>query len=459
MPSFTLEEIKEYTGCEVIEEKSTKFDNVCTDTRSIMPGMIFLAIKGEKFDGHDFLDKALEKGAAGIILSDRNKAEKVKNKNGTILYVPDTLKAYLDIAGGWRSKFSLPVLAVTGSNGKTTTKDLTAAVLSEKYKVLKTQKNFNSEVGMALTLLALKPEHEVAVIEMGMRGLGQIRNLAEAAKPNIGVILNVGNTHMELLGSIENIAKAKSELAEAIESDGIVILNADNEYTASMAEKTRAGVITFGIKKAADVAAVNIHTEGAARTIFTCKTAEESVELSIPLIGDHNVYDALAAIAAGRAMHLNWEMIARGLNNFVSSGMRFEIFALNDYTVINDAYNASPLSTKAAIENLSVIPAKRRIFVFGDMKELGAAAKAAHEEIGKLCFLKKIDILITLGALAGYAAAAGRLYGMENVSSCRTREDIAVLLKSILKKGDAVLFKGSHSMQMEKIIELLGKRQ
>lgn len=457
MPAFTLEDLKNYTGCEIMKQNKTTFGDVSTDTRSIRPGMIFLAIKGENFDGHNFLDKAVANGAAGVILADKSKVAKIQNENITILYVKDTLKAYLDIAGGWRSKFSLPVLAITGSNGKTTTKDLTAAILAERYKVLKTQKNFNSEIGMALTLLSLRPEHEVAVIEMGMRGLGQIKTLAGIAKPDIGIVLNVGNTHIELLGSQENIAKAKGELVEAIKADGLVILNADNKYTAAMAVKTKARIVTFGIDNKADITAENIRMLDSNKTVFTCKEAGQSVELTIPLMGKHNVYDALAAVAAGRAMHIDWPMIKHGLANFTSSGMRFEILRLKDYTIINDAYNASPLSTKAAIENLTILPAKRRIFVFGDMKELGAIAQQAHEEVGRFCAAQKIDILITFGALADCAAIAAKCSGIRFVQSCKSHEEIAMLLKTILKKGDAVLFKGSHSMQMEKIIELLEK--
>ena len=457
MPSFTLEQLKKYTGCEVLKQDYDEFTDISTDTRNIKPGMVFLAIQGEKFDGHDFIDKALKKGAAGLIISDKNKLGSLDNITASVLYVPDTLQAYIDIAGGWRSGFSLPVLAITGSNGKTTTKDLTAAILAEKYNVLKTQKNFNSEIGMALTLLSLNSSHEAAVIEIGMRGLGQIETLCKAAKPDIGIVLNVGDTHLELLGSRENIARAKGELAEAIKPDGIVILNADDEYTAAMAAKTNAKVITFGIKKPADIMAENIHMTDDNKTSFTCILPDKEIKLSMPLIGEHNVYDALAAVAAGYIMKMEPEQIKNGLERFEPSGMRFEISKMNNYTVVNDAYNASPLSMAAAIKSLSVMAGSRRIVVFGDMKELGKIEREAHEKIGVLCVQNKIDVLITLGPLAEYAADAAAENGMKHVYKCSTHADIAAILNRILTNDDIVLFKGSHSMQMEKIINLLEK--
>lgn len=458
MPSFTLDEIKTYTNCTILAKNIDVFNGVSTDTRKITDGMIFIALKGENFDGHDFLSKAIENGAAAIIVSDREKAETaVKDSTVTILLVTDTLHAYLNIAGGWRRKFSLPIVAITGSNGKTTTKDLTAAVLSEKYKVLKTQKNFNSEVGVALTLLSLGKEHETAVIEMGMRGLGQIEYLTKTVRPNIGIVINVGDAHLQLLGSRENIAKAKGELPQNITKDGWVILNADNAYTAVMAAKTAARVLTFGMDEKADVQAMDIKTVDAKKTVFICKTPQGSMTMTLPLIGKHNVYDALAAIAAGCVMKIDLTKIAQGLLHFTSSGMRFELLPMHGYTVINDAYNASPASTLASLNNLLMLPAKRRILVFGDMKELGSIEEDEHRKIGQFCAAEKIDGLFTLGTLAAYAAQAAKKKGMRFVHSYDTHEEIAAQLKSFLDRDDVVLFKGSHSMQLGKIIKLLEK--
>ncbi|WP_196591707.1 UDP-N-acetylmuramoyl-tripeptide--D-alanyl-D-alanine ligase [Pectinatus frisingensis] len=455
MPAFTLAQLKKYTDCKILQQTCTEFTDISTDTRSITPGMLFLALKGENFDGHDFLAQACEKGAIGLIISDKTKLPANVTKKSTILLVNNTLDAYLDIAGGWRDQFSLPVIAITGSNGKTTTKDLTAAVLSEKYSVLKTFKNFNSEVGIALTLLSITPSYDMAVVEMGMRGLGQIRRLAKTAKPDIGIILNVGNTHLELLGSQENIARAKGELVEAIKPQGTVILNVDNTYTAAMTSMTTAHIITFGIKNSADIMAENITVHSNNKTTFTCKLLNENLQLTIPLIGEHNVYDSLAAIAAGCAMGMTPLEIKAGLQKFRPSGMRFEIIAMHGYTVVNDAYNASPASMAAALDSLMSMTAQRHIVVFGDMKELGEIERTAHEQIGLLCVQKKVNILLTLGPLARYTAETAAHYGLKAVYNCSSHADAATKLKAILTAGDVVLFKGSHSMQMEKIINLL----
>lgn len=457
MPSFSLEQIKTYTKCQVLQETANSFTNISTDTRKIEKGMLFLAIKGEKYDGHDFIATAINNGATGIIISDKRKIPADLQHNITIVVVDDTLQAYLDIAGGWRQQFKLPLVAVTGSNGKTTTKDLTAAVLAAKYNVLKTQKNFNSEIGMALTLLALRQEHNIAVIEMGMRGLGQITALAKAAKPEIGIVLNVGHTHLELLGSQENIAKAKAELPQALPQNGKAVLNNDDEFVRKMAKATAADIITFAIKNSADIKAENIRIIDNNKTKFNCILPNGQFEFIIPLIGEHNVYDALAAIAIGYIMQMPPQLIQEGLNAFKSSGMRFEMTKYRDCTIINDAYNASPVSMKASIKNIMTMAGKRRIVVCGDMKELGSIEKTAHEEIGVFCVKNNIDILITLGPLAKWAAQAARDKAMQNVYTCEDHLQIAKLLTKILQAGDIVLIKGSHSMQMEKIISLLGK--
>ncbi|WP_196594406.1 UDP-N-acetylmuramoyl-tripeptide--D-alanyl-D-alanine ligase [Pectinatus sottacetonis] len=457
MPFFTLEQLKKCTDCKVLSQSANKFSAISTDTRTIKKGMVFLAIRGEKFDGHNFIKKAIEKGAAGIIISEREKAENFIQNSVTIMLVEDTLQSYINIAGSWRDQFKIPVIAITGSNGKTTTKDLAAALLSVKYNVLKTQKNFNSEIGMALTLLSLEQQYQAAVIEIGMRGLGQIRTLAKAAKPDIGVVLNIGQTHMELLGSQENIARAKGELVEAIKPGGKVILNADDKYVDYMIKKSQGKVITFAIYSHADIRAENIQMLGNNKTRFECIMPNGRVEVTIPLIGIHNVYDALAAIAIGYEMHLNVEDIQRGFDTFKPSGMRFEILQVNGYTLINDAYNASPASMKAAIDNLLVMTAKKRIVVFGDMKELGSIEKSAHREIGTICANKNINVLITLGELARYAGISARAENMKNVYMCAAHEEIVSILNDILEEGDIVLIKGSHSMHMEKIINLLEK--
>ena len=252
MPAFTLDEVREATGAQLYKMEHEEFTDIVTDTRKITPGVLFLAFKGERFNGEDFVRDAVEKGASGVMVSTSCPKAQLAGLKTTVLIAEDTLTAYQQLAHAWRMRFSLPVVAITGSNGKTTTKDLTAAVLSARGPVLKTQANYNNEIGLPLTLLGLRKEHTAAVVEIGMRGLHQIEAMAPIAAPTVGIVTNVGETHMELLGSIENIAKAKSEMVEAIPAGGTVVLNADNPYVAAMRSQAKEGVrvLTFGIEKA-----------------------------------------------------------------------------------------------------------------------------------------------------------------------------------------------------------------
>ena len=307
MAEFTLTEVLQaLPQAKVLQKQGDKFDNITTDTRKITPGALFVALKGERFNGEDFAAKAVEAGAAGVLVSSAYQGP-VDLPATIIQAVSDTQLAYQQLAGFWRQKFQIPVIAITGSNGKTTTKDMTASVLSAKFPVLKTQANFNNEIGLPYTLLQLNDLHQAAVVEIGMRGLNQISVLAPFAAPSIGIVTNVGETHIELLGSIENIAKAKSELVEAIPAGGTVILNNDNPYTAAMKDKAAQGVkiITFGIDKDADIKADNlVSTDNS--TTFQCRIGNNGplCQMTIPMLGKHNVSNALAAVAAGYCLGL-----------------------------------------------------------------------------------------------------------------------------------------------------------
>lgn len=453
---FTLTQVMQVTNAVLKKITSASiFGGVTTDTRKVEEGMLFVALKGEKFDGHDFIAEAAKKGAIGAIVNKDYDVSRLEDVEIDILAVNDTLKAYQDLAKLWRSKFSIPVIGITGSNGKTTTKDLTAAVLSGKWNVLKTQANFNNEIGLPMTLLQLNKSYDVAVVEMGMRGLGQIKLLTDIAKPTIGVITNVGETHMELLGSIENIAKAKSEMAQAIEIDGKVVLNADDEHVAKMHEVTKARPIYFGINHAADVKAFNVKTAGEGKTEFDAFIGENMAHFTLNMLGIHNVYNCLAALAVGYACGLTIEEMQKGLASFKPTAMRFEYKKVGDFNVINDAYNASPMSTKAALSNLAKVTDGRKILVMGDMFELGSVEVKAHEDIAVQAKEAGVSIIVTRGTLTQNTARKAREIGIPEVYECANHEEAVAILKKVLQKDDTVLFKGSHGMHMEKIIELL----
>ena len=354
---------------------------------------------------------------------------------------------------------SVPVVAITGSNGKTPTKDLTAAVLSARGPVLKTQANYNNEIGLPLTLLGLRKEHTAAVVEIGMRGLHQIEAMAPIAAPTVGIVTNVGETHMELLGSIENIAKAKSEMVEAIPAGGTVVLNADNPYVAAMRSQAKEGVrvLTFGIEKEADVRAKEetIETIDGHETRFKIEWKGREQTFTFAMVGRHNVYNALAAIAAGFALGLTPAEAASGLRNLKATKMRFEVQDVKTYHVINDAYNASPMSMKAAIETLSELTKGRKIAVMGDMLELGSVSEEAHREVGHELAEHGFAAVVTRGQMGAFIADGAEEGGVPQVFRADSHEAAADYLHKILEPGDTILFKGSRGMQMEKIIDLL----
>ena len=338
---------------------------------------------------------------------------------------------------------------------------ISAAVLSARFPVLKTQGNFNNEIGMPYTLLQMNDMHRAAVVEIGMRGLGQIASLAPFAAPEIGIVTNVGETHIELLGSIENIAKAKAELVEAIPASGTVILNNDNPYTAAMKAKAKEGVrvVTFGIDQDADIkAAALISHDG--KTFFQCRIGRdgEQKQLSIPMLGRHNVSNALAAVAAGYVLGLTVEQIAQGLESLEMTGMRFECRRIGAYNIINDAYNASPMSMEASLATLKELTAdkgRRAIAVLGDMLELGHVAVPAHQKVGQQAAAAGICGLITLGEMGREIAKGAKEAGLAAVYSYDTHEEAAAKLRELLQPEDTVLFKGSRGMKMETIIDLL----
>lgn len=459
MPKFTLADVKQALGgVTILEEHQQEFADVITDTRKIIPGALFVALKGERFNGETFVREAISQGAGGVLVSSEYQPDG-KPVGGTVIKADcGTQTALQRLAHFWRMKFDIPMIVITGSNGKTTTKDLTASVLSAKFPVLKTQGNFNNEIGLPLTLLNMNEAHRAAVVEIGMRGLGQIRALAPIAAPTIGIVTNVGETHMELLGSIENIARAKAELVEAVPAGGTVILNNDNEYTAAMKDKANndVKVVTFGIDTEADIKAFEI-TGTASETRFKCRLGQNGdiAEFVLPMVGRHNISNALAAIAAGCELGLNAQEIQSGLRALKISGMRFETKRLGEYNIINDAYNASPMSMEAAINTLAEVAEGRYIAVLGDMLELGEVSAAAHKKVGSLVAKSGAAALIAYGTMGKEIANGAVEDGMKNVFHVASHQQAATKLKELLQPNDTVLFKGSRGMAMEKIIDLL----
>ena len=453
MNKLSLTEIAQVTNAEKNSDAEIFFDSISTDSRKIKGGELFVAIKGENMNGESFAGDAIKKGASAVMVSKTAK----RIPEGVILKVDDTLVAYRQIAGAWRNRFDIPIIAVTGSNGKTTTKDLTAAALTGVWNVLKTTANFNNEIGVPLTLLELDETHRAAVVEIGMRGLGQIAELAKFVKPTIGIVTNVNETHIELLGSIENIAKAKGELVEAIPAGGTVILNADDPHVAAMKNLAADGVrvLNYSLENPdADFFAKNILI-GSVSTEFIMSFRGKEYDFEIPMLGRHNVSNALAAIAAGYAVGLTVPDVQRGFATLTTTKMRFEVIRRDGLTIVNDAYNASPASMRMAIRTAAEIYGGKKFAVLGDMLELGSLSERLHREIGAELVENKFDTLIAIGNLGKFIADGARDAGLKNVYAVDSHEDAAKKILELVRDGDTILFKASHAMHMEKIIELI----
>lgn len=436
--------------------KNVEFTGLTTDSRAVKAGELFVAFSGETFDGHNYCAKAVELGATGVLVS---KDVEGLPENVAVFKVPNTLKAFQEIARAYRRSFAdLKVFAITGSNGKTSTKDLLAACLGAKYNVVKTQGNFNNEIGLPKTLLNITADTDIAVVEMGMRGLGQIAELCEIAEPDSGLISNVGETHMELLGSMENIGKAKGEIVENLPADGFAVLNGDNEYVVAAASKTKAKVVFFGLSEACDYRGSDIVTTGLGTT-FTCteKATGKAVQVKLQLIGEHNVYNALSAIAGAACYGVALEESVKALATARLTGSRQEIIYIGDITFINDAYNASPASMEAALKTLAeakkAAKNARTIAVLADMLELGAISEDGHRRVGKWAVENGTDFILTYGDEAAYIADEAKKLG-GNVQHCADRHEAANVLRTIANAGDIILLKGSHSMQVDKMLEL-----
>ena len=414
---------------------------VCTDTRKICAGCLFIAIKGENFDGHDFAAAALEKGAVAVVV------EKNCSLGKQQLIVKSTRQALLDLAGYYRRKFHIPVVGITGSVGKTTTKDMTHFVLSSRFKTLKNEGNLNNEIGVPLTLFRLDSSYEAAVIEMGMSNFGEISRITAAVKPSIAIITNIGVSHIENLGS-------KLEIIESMKPNANLILNGDDDLLSAYQDMTHP-IIYFGIDSpVCNTKALDIEL-GSDETSFTAEFAGGTQRVTLPMSGKHSIYDALAAISAGIVLGIEATDAAKALSGYVPSGMRQRIVRKGGITVIEDCYNASPDSQRAALEVLRGLDAKRRIAVLGDMKELGSMSEHAHREVGVAASNSDVDILVCCGDEAEFIADEGRKGGIKEVLHFKNKEDATKYLINTVKDGDALLFKASRAMKLEDIIQSL----
>ncbi|MGQ9629995.1 MAG: UDP-N-acetylmuramoyl-tripeptide--D-alanyl-D-alanine ligase [bacterium] len=435
------------SGVDSADPRSSMIRHISTDTRTIERGDLFIPLVGERFDGHDFLDQAFANGAVGAVVMRSVPA----SKNRLLIRVNDTLRALQDIAAWHRSRYDIPVIAITGSNGKTTTKDMVASVLSQRFSTLKTRGNKNNHIGLPQMVLELAPEHQVAVLEMGMSGLGEIRRLCEIAKPTIGVITNIGEAHIEFLKDRDAIARAKGELIESLDENGIGILNADNPYVLSMRKLTKGKVITYGVENnEADFLAEDIRIiSGGVRF----DVEGHLLEVRVP--GRHNVYNALCAVVAGRLLGVDWNDIERGLKNVDLSRNRLDLQLIDGAIVIDDVYNASPTSMRAALDALADVARGRKIAVLGDMLELGEGAPQYHREIGEYAVRSGVDILIAVGNFKGFYAEGAKRLGKENIFLCDDNDSAAEKLMGLMHKGDAILIKGSRNMKMEELMKRL----
>jgi len=436
---------------------SLEIQGVSIDSRNIKAGELFIAIKGDRFDGHDFVSEAIKKGAWGALVARAALAGRYGNLRGiqNILPVEDTLFALQEMSLMHRKKFSIPLVGITGTNGKTTTKEMLAAIMMQKGPVLKNEGNLNNHIGVPLTLLKLEARHRTGVVEMGMSAPGEIELLARLVDPDVGVITNVGPAHLEFLGTTDRVAEAKAELLTNLKSGGIAVLNADDHYFETFKRKWHGRILSFGIENKADVSASDIRPG----TDFTdCRIMVAGAEANVRLriVGRHNIYNALAASAAALAAGMSLDDVKAGLGGFVPLAMRSELKRVRGRKVLADYYNANPGSVKAALETLASLGAgTKSVAVLGDMLELGETAVEAHREIGRIAARLGVDILITVGELSRLMLAGARDAGMpeDRLFAAGSHAEAATLLKQHSGEGDVVLIKGSRGMKMEKILE------
>jgi UDP-N-acetylmuramoyl-tripeptide--D-alanyl-D-alanine ligase len=462
--------IAQVLGGKLYGSEEVPFQGCVLDSRQVREGEVFVAIQGEKTDGHIYIRHAFEAGA-GIVLAETARLEELglpeTPENKALISVRNSTAALQALAKAWRKEIKPLVVGITGSSGKTTTKDMVAAVLAQKYRIHKSRENHNNELGLPLTILSAPRETEAMVLEMGMRGLGQIAALCEICSPSIGVITNIGNTHLELLGSQEKIAEAKWELIASLPEEGTAVLNAEDFFSIEKAKKTVIKKVFYGIEGRyvqPDVYGEKLQVSGFLKTIFEANAYTEKTKIILPLPGKHNVLDALAALAVGLSCGVSLEQASLALERFELSKMRLEIFpGVAGSIVISDVYNANPASMKASLQVLSERGGSKTIAVLGEMYELGDAAISGHREVGQLASILKISELVTVGKLAEDIARGAMQAGLpaERIHVCGNCDQAAFLTRRLLEEigPDAwILVKGSRGMKMERVSQQLVRR-
>ena len=451
--------LKVTKGKLIIGNLEEECENFCTDTRKIQKDDIYVGIKGEKFDGNEYYEEALEKGAKVAIISGIDVKNPEKFTNKTIILVEDSLIAFGQIAAYKRSLYNIPVIQVTGSVGKTSTRDIIANVVRMQYKTLQTEGNLNNSIGLPTTILKLKDE-EALVVESGMNHFGEIRYLGKIAKPTIAVITNVGTAHIGLLGSRENILKAKLEILENLKPDGYVVINNDNDLLHKWKEEdNKYKKYTFGIENDSDVKAYDINIYNDYST-YKVKINEVEYNVTVPVSGKHFVYNSLCAIAIGNLLNISPEKIIEGIRGFELTKRRMEVDKIKDnITIINDSYNASYDSMVAAIDYLKEFIGKRKIAVLGDMFELGNFAEELHRKVGEYVAKKDLDLLITVGENSKFIAKQAIENGMNSnkVIEFKANNEAVNYLKSNIKNEDVILLKAANGMKFIEIFNELKK--
>lgn len=424
------------------------------DSRTIRPGDLFIALKGENFDGHDYVAAALEKGAVAALVQSGKKIDADPKR---LLTVEDTLRSLQSLGAAARRLWGKPLLAVTGSVGKTTTKEILAHLLMTRLRVMKSTGNLNNHIGLPLQLLKLEPEHDIAVVEMGMNHAGEIRALGTLAHHDLAVVTCVAPVHLEFFGSVRDIARAKYEIIETLHHGGVAVLNADDEYVSQFGRDFKGKVVTFGLRKSADISAQNIQLNGAEGSSFDLIIEGVSEHVNLPLVGEHNIYNVLAATAAASQKGISPSQIAAALATLRPPDKRGQIIHLAGATLVNDSYNSNPKALNAMIDTLASMSACRRILIAGEMLELGSCAASLHAECGRHAAEKKIDLVIGVHGLAKALVEGASTSGVL-ARFVETPEEAGEWLAKELRAGDAVLLKASRGVKLERALELLQKK-
>lgn len=449
---LAINEILESTNGKIIlDGKEYNYESIETDTRKLKKNSIFIALKGENFNGDDFVLDAVKKGSTICIISEIKFNKEEIPSDVTIIQVKDTKEALLLLAKAYREKLNIKIIGVTGSTGKTSTKDIIAAFLSDKYKVFKTKGNFNNEIGLPLMIFSLDETYDVAVLEMGMSNLGEIHNLANTAIPDIAVITNVGISHIENLKTRENILKAKMEVTDFFNKDNILVINLDDDMLKTIS-KAQYEVISIGMEENnAKVKGINIVLLDNAISFDIEDNGKNVGTINLPMVGKHNVLNSLLAYVVGKNLDLTVEDMNRGIKNLEATSMRLDIIKKHDFTIVDDCYNASPDSMKAAIDVLSSMEGKRKMLILGTMRELGHESENAHRDVAKYAKEKNIDELIAVGEYSSMFKKGFK----KDILTFDTTEECSRKIGNLVQKGDIILIKASRGMKFEKIVKEL----